>query len=262
MAHLQLLLDGAIDLLAHAQLDVWPHHLLNELAVVLLRKVRALVAVLPLVAPLLERVLELVHKVRRRRRRLVLLFGALALLGILLRVLLRVLALGRIRRGQGRELFGGGFLLLLGREIGERALPLAVLDVPGCGGRGVRRVEGGRGKGVGGRGPRGRLARASNRCRRPPLSLLRPHQSRSWSIISSFMSGPSVSYTSLSSATNACRYSSSCCACISFRLRFTSASLTKGSSSLTLAGGGAIPMNTSSSARLRSGWRGADCGTG
>jgi len=54
------------------------HHLLDQLDVVLLREVVGLVAVLPLVAPLLEGVLEPVGEVRRRRRRRLGVVAALA----------------------------------------------------------------------------------------------------------------------------------------------------------------------------------------
>ena len=54
------------------------HHLLDQLDVVLLREVVRLVAVLPLVAPLLEGVLEPVGEVRRRRRRRLGVVAALA----------------------------------------------------------------------------------------------------------------------------------------------------------------------------------------
>ena len=64
------------------------------------------------------------------------------------------------------------------------------------------------------------------------------------------MSGPSFSYTSRSSVTRASRYSSSCCAWISFRRCFTSTALITGSSSLGFRGGGAMPMKISSSARI------------
>ena len=75
---LQLLLDGLVHLVAHPQLYVLPHHLLDQLDVVLLREVVGLVAVLPLVAPLLEGVLEPVGEVRRRRRRRLGVVAALA----------------------------------------------------------------------------------------------------------------------------------------------------------------------------------------
>ena len=54
------------------------HHLLDQLDVVLLREVVGLVAVLPLVAPFLEGVLEPVGEVRRWRRRRLGVVAALA----------------------------------------------------------------------------------------------------------------------------------------------------------------------------------------
>mmetsp|Transcript_33949 Transcript_33949/g.101523 ORF Transcript_33949/g.101523 Transcript_33949/m.101523 type:complete len:370 (-) Transcript_33949:220-1329(-) len=84
----------------------------------------------------------------------------------------------------------------------------------------------------------------------PSRSRYRMYQSRSWSIISSFMSGPSVSYTTASCATSASRYSASCCICICLRRALVCRSRSRGSPSLGKGGGGAIPMKTSSSSRI------------